>query len=421
MSEKPKLVIVGGGFAGLNVAKMLGNKKVDIKLIDRTNHHLFQPLLYQVATAGLSPAEIAYPIRSILSSFSNVDVQLGEVTDVDLQQKKVITKTGKESYDYLVMACGANHAYFGNEDWEEFAPGLKNLQQATEIRRRILSAFEKAESCENPEESKEHMTFVIVGGGPTGVELAGALGEISRYTLKQDFRKIDPNSTRIILVEAGQRILSGFNPDLSRKATRCLESLGVQVWVNSRVTDVTPEGVKLGGEFLKAKTVLWAAGVKASPLNERLGAPVDDWGRTVVEQDLSLPEHPEVFVLGDQSVTYNDKGEELPGVAPVAMQQGRHTAKNIQRLMAGKPSKPFRYFDKGLMATIGRRRAVLQSGGVRMHGFLAWAAWLVVHVFYLIGFKNRLLVLIQWAYHYISFARGARLIVDKNWRFYQSK
>lgn len=415
-----RVVIVGGGFAGLNAAKVLGKapQKVEVTLIDRHNHHLFQPLLYQVAMAGLSPAEIAAPIRSMLSGFRNTRVVQGAVTGVDFEKRQVQADGGRFGYDCLLLACGARHTYFGHEDWEEFAPGLKTIEQATEIRRRVLEAFERAEIEGDPQRQKSLLTFVIVGGGPTGVELAGAIGEMSRFTLARDFRNIDPKRTRVILIEAGPRILPAFHEELAAKAVRQLEKLGVQVWVSSKVTRVDGQGADLGDERLQAATVLWAAGVEASGLSKRLGLPIDTQGRVLVGPDLSLPEHPEVFVAGDQA-HFEQDSRLLPGQAPVAMQQGRWVARNILREIEGQPREAFRYLDKGQMATIGRSRAVLESGRVRLSGFIAWVAWLVVHIYYLTGFKNRLFVVIQWAWAYLTFRRGARLIVDKEWRFFK--
>ncbi len=415
-----KVVIAGGGFAGLNAAKMMGKApgKVEVTLIDRNNHHLFQPLLYQVAMAGLSPAEIAAPIRSLLSAFRNIRVIQANVTAVHLEKRQLQADCGNFDYDYLLLACGAQHTYFGNDDWEKYAPGLKSIEQATEIRRRVLEAFEKAEIESDPKAQKSLLTFVIVGAGPTGVELAGAIGEMSRFTLARDFRNIDPKRTRVILIEAGPRILPGFHESLSAKAARQLEKLGVQVWVSSRVTQVDLQGVELGEERLRASTVLWAAGVEASGLGKQMGVDVDPQGRILVESDLSLADYPKVFVAGDQA-RFEQEGKLLPGQAPVALQQGRCIARNILREIDGQQRQPFRYLDKGQMATIGRSRAVLESGRVRLSGFLAWLAWLVVHIYYLTGFKNRLFVVIQWAWAYLSFRRGARLIVDREWRIFK--
>jgi NADH dehydrogenase len=413
-----RVLIVGGGFAGINCAHGLaGAGGVEVLLVDQRNHHLFQPLLYQVAMAGLSPADIAVPIRSLFSSHGNVRVLQAKVLELALDARLAKTTAGGFPYDELVVASGAQHSYFGNERWEENAPGLKTLEQATEIRRRVLHAFEAAEAVEDPGERRALLTFVVVGGGPTGVELAGALGEMSRFTLSRDFRRIDPKLTRIILIEAGPRILPSFADSLSSRATRDLEQLGVQVWTQALVTDVTAGGVHVGAERIDARTVLWAAGVRASPLGAVLGAKLDSQGRVFVGDDLTIPGHPEVFVAGDLAHCEQD-GRLLPGVATVALQQGRYIAQAIRDDVAGRPRERFSYWDKGQMATIGRRRAVLESGRLRLTGFLAWTAWLLVHIYYLSGFRNRLLVLIQWAWSYFTFARGARLIVEKRWRSY---
>ncbi len=425
MSEGPRprkrVVIVGGGFAGLNAAKRLGKRgrEVDVVLIDRRNHHLFQPLLYQVAMAGLSPADIAAPIRALLSRYRNTRVLQSEVRGVDLAGRKVVGEFGELAYDYLILAAGAQHAYFGHEEWEPHAPGLKTLEQATEIRRRVLMAFERAEAMSgDSRERKRLLTFVIVGGGPTGVELAGAIGEMSRTTLARDFRNIDPALTRVILIEAGPRILTSFEDKLASRAMRDLEGLGVQVWTNSLVTKVDAHGVEVGGERIEAATVLWAAGVQAAALGATLPEKRDRQGRIEVGPDLALPDHPEVFVAGDLAHASDEQGRPYPGLAPVAMQQGRWLADAILRDIAGQPRGRFHYRDKGQMATIGRRRAVVQTKGLRFGGFFAWWTWLLVHIYYLTGFRNRVLVLIQWAWSYLTFARGARLIVDKQWRLY---
>lgn len=420
-----KVIIVGGGFGGLSAAKVLSHQQdISVTLVDRRNYYLFQPLLYQVATAGLSPAEIAAPIRSILAKSQNVEVVLANTSAVLPHQKKIkIEYEGGVardlSYDYLILACGAKHSYFGHPEWEEFAPGLKTLEQATEIRRRVLTAFELAENETDPEKQREHLTFVVIGGGPTGVELAGALAEISRTTLKKDFRHIDSRRTRVILVEAGDRILPAFEPTLSARASQDLEKLGVQVWTQCRVTQISESQVSLGEEKIKASTILWAAGVEPSSLSKSLGVPLDHVGRAVVKSDCSIPNHPEVFVIGDQASFLdktNDGGKTLPGLSPVAMQQGRFVAEAILSDLRSKPREAFQYVDKGQMATIGRKRAILQKGNLKMSGFLAWLGWLFVHIYYLIGFKNRLVVFLNWAWSYFTYRRGARLIVSKEWR-----
>lgn len=416
-NNKIHVVMVGAGFGGLNAAKILAwYPNISITIIDRRNYHLFQPLLYQVAMAGLSPAEIASPIRSILSKHKNIDVLLGEVRKVSFEENLVSGDFGEISYDYLLMACGSQHSYFGKDEWEEYAPGLKTLEQATEIRRRVLTAFEKAEREKNPELQKKLLTFVVIGGGPTGVELAGALAEISGHTLTKDFHNIDSRNTNIILIEAGDRILSSFVSTLSIKATNDLKKMGVIVLEKTRVTEVNRNGVAIGNTFIEAETVLWAAGVAPAPINTHLGVPLDPLGRIYVESDLTIKEHPNVFVIGDQAHCKDNKGQALPGLSPVAIQQGIHVAKNIERKILGKATEAFQYFDKGQMATIGRSKAVAQIGSkIRFSGFLAWLTWLFVHIYYLIGFKNRIFVITQWIWAYISYGRGARLIVEKEW------
>ncbi len=414
----PHVVIIGGGFAGLNIAKGLGNRPdIEVTVVDRTNHHLFQPLLYQVAMAGLSPADIAAPIRSLLSQYRNIRVLQGEVRSLDLGRKVVVADFGEIAFDYLILACGARHSYFGHDEWEEHAPGLKTLEQATEIRRRVLSAYEEAERTQLPEDRKRLLTFVVVGGGPTGVELAGAIGEMSRFTLAKDFRNIDATLARVILLEAGPRILPMFSEASAARATRDLEHLGVQIWTGSAVTKIDAAGVEIGSERIQSATVLWAAGVKASAIGQQAGLEVDRQGRVMVEPDLSAKGHPNVFVAGDQACFTHQTGKPLPGTAPVAMQQGRYLARLIRNEIAGKARTPFYFTDKGQMATIGRSRAVVEVGKMKLAGFPAWVIWLVVHIYYLTGFKNRLLVVFQWAWSYLSFRRGARLIVPKEWRF----
>jgi NADH dehydrogenase len=416
------IVIVGGGFGGLSAATVLcKSSRVHTTLIDRRNYHLFQPLLYQIAMAGLSPAEIAVPIRGIFSKNENVEVLLGNIETVDLKNETLITDIGDIRYDYLVLACGAKHSYFGNETWESFAPGLKTLEQATEIRRRILTAFERAETETDKKNQDYNLTFVIVGGGPTGVELAGAIAEISQFTLTRDFRRINPNITQIILAEAGPRILPSFSVELSAKATKTLEKLGVQVRTSSKVTNVSNLGVNIGNEFLPAKTVLWAAGVKPSSINSKLGVLLDKDGKVIVESDLSLKSYPNVFVIGDQAHFEDEKKNILPSLAPVAIQQGKHVAKNILLLEKGLKKKTFHYSNRGQLATIGRRTAVLEYRNLKMHGFFAWVLWLLVHIYYLIGFRNRIFVLMQWAWQYIGYSRGARLIIHKEWRSFSKE
>jgi NADH dehydrogenase len=416
------VVIVGGGFAGLNAAKDLGNKPdIRVTLIDRCNHHLFQPLLYQVAMAALSPAEIAVPIRHILARYRNITVLQDEVRDLDLANRRVIAQNSFLDYDYLILACGARHSYFGHEEWEEYAPGLKTIEQATEIRRRVLTAFEAAERTQDPEQLRKLLTFVIVGGGPTGVELAGAIGEMSRFTLAEDFHNINPKLANIILIEAGPRILPAFSEELAAVATLNLENLGIQVWTSSTVTQVDNNGVTIGQQQVETATILWAAGVQASELGRKLAVTPDQLGRIPVEPCLNIKGHPEVFVAGDLAHFTDDSNNPLPSLAPVALQQGRWIAQNILRENVAKTPLPFHYKDKGQLATIGRSRAIIQLGRFRYSGFLAWSIWLIIHIYYLIGFKNRLFVTMQWAWSFFSFNRGARLIINKEWRFYRPK
>lgn len=409
-----QVLIVGGGFAGLNAAKELGGSaEVEITLVDRQNHHLFQPLLYQVAMAGLSPADIAAPIRSMLSGYSNIRVVQGEALTINQSDQTVDFDFGQLSYDYLVLACGASHSYFGNDDWARYAPGLKTIAQATEIRRRVLAAFETAERADSVEEQKRQLTFVVVGGGPTGVELAGAIGEMSRFTLAKDFKRINPRLTRVILVEGGPRILPMFSEQSSNRAVRDLEKLGVQVWTSTQVSNVDVDGVAMGDEKVQAATVLWAAGNEATRLEWASAVALDSRGRVEVSEDLSLPQSPNIFVAGDQSILLDKNKQALPGTAPVAMQQGRFIGRTILGDIKGGPRTNFQFVDKGQMATIGRSHAIVEVGGYKFAGFFAWITWLVVHVFYLTGFKNRFFVVVQWAWSYLTFRRGARLIVKK--------
>lgn len=414
-----KVVVIGGGFAGLNLTKGLGNQKdLQVLLVDKRNHHLFQPLLYQVAMAALSPAEIAYPIRSLIKKYRNVDVLLGEVQDVDLENKIIEVASEKISYDYLVFACGSTHSYFGHNSWEEHAPGLKTLAQATEIRRRVLYSFEQASSASDDAKRRWHLTFVIIGGGPTGVELAGSIAEISRQSIRKDFRNLDTARSRVILLEGGSRILGGYSEKQSAQAAKALEKLGVQVWTQSLVTEISEKGVAIGDqEFVSASTVLWAAGVSASPLNKKLNVELSRDGRIVVDEYLQIPGFESAFVLGDQAYCLSS-GEALPGLAPVAIQQGRYLAKQLKKRSSGKSFKKFHYLDKGQMATIGRNQAVLSAFGIELSGMIAWLGWLFIHILYLVGFKNRLFVLMQWSWSYLSFKKGARLIIDREWRSY---
>ncbi len=408
--KKPQVIIIGAGFGGLEAAKKLACKDVRLTIIDRTNYHLFQPLLYQVATAALSPADIAAPIRGILSKCRNVEVVLAEVESVDVETRKVKTKDRVFDYDYLIIATGARHSYFGHDEWEKLAPGLKSLEDAVELRRRILLAFEFAEKTTDEAERNAAMTFVVIGGGPTGVEMAGAIAEISRYTLAKDFRHIDPSKAQVILIEGNPRLLAAYPPDLSESAKKQLAELGVDVRTGARVTDITESGVKLDGEFIPCRVKIWAAGNTASFVGKTLITPVDRVGRVIVNDDLTIPGHPEVQVIGDLANFSHQTGEPLPGVSPVAMQQGRHAARNILRMIRGRNPRPFHYFDKGSMATIGRNKAVADLKFFHLSGLFAWLAWLFVHIIFLVGFRNRLLVLIQWAWAYLSFDKGARLI-----------
>jgi len=406
----PHVVIVGGGFGGLYAAFALHRQPVRVTLVDRHNYHLFQPLLYQVATAGLSPGDIAQPIRQILRRSPNIAVVLAEATAVDLPTRRLGLADGELPYDFLVLATGVSHAYFGHDEWQPHAPGLKDLDDALEIRRRVLLAFEAAEREPVEARRRAWLTFVVVGGGPTGVELAGTLAEIARHALLRDFRVIDPTQSRIILLEAGSRVLSGFAESLSAAAARSLASLGVEVCTGSAVTRIARGIVEAGPIRIAAETVLWAAGVTASPLARTLGVPLDRAGRVLVEPDLTIPGHPEVFVIGDLATFLHQGGTPLPGMAPVAIQMGQHAVGNILRAVRGEAMRPFRYRNKGMMATIGRNAAVAEMGPVRLHGFVAWLVWVVVHILFLIGFKNRVLVMIQWAWAYVTFKRGVRLI-----------
>jgi NADH dehydrogenase len=408
----PHVVIIGAGFGGLTCAQALKHARVKITIVDRANHHLFQPLLYQVAMAGLSPADIAQPIRSILRNQKNVSVLLDEATDVDFNNQAVELRDSKLKYDYLVLATGGRTSYFGHDEWETFAPGLKDLDDAVEIRRRVLLAFEAAEKETDPERRRALMTFVVVGGGPTGVELAGAIAELSHFVLARDFRAIYPEEAEILLLEGGPKILPSFAPDLSKSAHRQLAELGVRVQTGAQVTHIDEYGVNLGEERIRAATVIWAAGVRATALTERLGAPLDRAGRVLVDHDLTVPGHHNVFAIGDMTYLEQD-GKPLPGVSPMAMQMGRRVAGNIRNDLAGKPYEEFRYFDKGSMATIGRKAAIAEIGKLHLSGFIAWMAWLTVHIFFLIGFRNRFAVLFNWAWSYFTYQRGARLITGR--------
>ena len=409
---RARVVIVGGGFGGLQAAKALADAPLQVTLVDRRNHHLFQPLLYQVATAALSPADIAQPIRSVLRGQSNVDVVLAEVDAMDVTAKEIVLgeNMGRLPYDYLILAAGAHHAYFGHDEWEPNAPGLKTLEDALDIRRRILTSFEEADREPDLARRKALMTFVVVGGGPTGVEMAGAIAEIARFSLARDFRHIDTRDARVILIEAGTELLAAFPDRLSRHALQDLERLGVDVRFGKPVTAIAPDAVTVGDEIIPANTIVWAAGVQASPLGSSLGVELDRAGRVLVNPDLSVPGHPEIFVIGDLASLKDARGRPLPGVAQVAMQQGAWAAANILRAIEGKPARAFRYRDLGNMATIGRNSAVADIRGLRLTGFVAWLAWALVHIMNLIGFRNRVLVGLQWLWSYLTLQRGARLI-----------
>jgi NADH dehydrogenase len=418
-AEMPHVVILGGGFGGLYAARALGKAQVRVTLVDRRNHHLFQPLLYQVATAALNPADIAMPIRRVLRKQRNCTVVLAEAAGVDVAARKVVLTDGEIPFDHLIVATGATHSYFGHDGWAKAAPGLKTIEDALEIRKRVLLAYEAAERETDPERRRAWLTFAIVGGGPTGVELAGALAEIARHVLERDFRRIDPREARVVLVEAGPRLLPAFTEESSRKTREQLERIGAEVLTGTAVTGIDAGGVTLAGDpppgaaagprRIDARTVLWAAGVAASPLARSLGAPLDRAGRVQVNPDLGVPGAPGVYVIGDLAAFTQD-GKPLPGVAQVAMQGGVRAAKNILRVTRGEPTQPFRYVDKGSLATIGRAAAVAEIGGLRFSGFFAWIVWLLIHILFLIGFRNRVLVMLQWAWAYLRFERGARLI-----------
>lgn len=412
MSTAPHIVIIGAGFGGLTAAQALRKAPVRITVVDRTNHHLFQPLLYQVAMAGLSPADIAAPIRSILRSQKNVSVMLAEATGVDFANRQVLLGEQRLGYDYLLLATGGRTSYFGHDDWEQFAPGLKDLDDAVEIRRRVLMAFEAAEKESDPQRRKELLTFVVVGGGPTGVELAGSIAELARVVLAKDFRTIHPEAAEILLLEGGEKILASFTPDLSESALRQLTALGVRVRTQAHVTGIDETGVQLGNEKINAATVIWGAGVRATALTQTLGVETDRAGRVIVEKDLSLPNHREVFAIGDMTLFLQDD-KPLPGVSPVAMQMGENFARNIRNDLSGQPREPFVYTDKGSMATIGRKAAIAHVGQLKLSGFPAWMFWLGLHIFFLIGFRNRLVVLFNWAWSYFTYQRGARLITGR--------
>jgi NADH dehydrogenase len=416
-----RVVIIGGGFGGLYAALSLRRAPVQVTLIDRRNFHLFQPLLYQVATGGLSPADIAVPLRGVLRKQKNTRVELAEAADIDTANRRVILSDGEIGYDTLIVAAGAGNHYFGHDDWQELAPGLKTVEDATQIRRRILLAFETAERTDDPSAIRRWLTFVVVGGGPTGVELAGALGEISRDTLRHDFRQINPADARILLIESNDRILGSYPPRLSANARRILEKLGVTVRTNSIVSEIRPDSViiksKDAEEEIPTRTVLWGAGIKASPIGkilaEKTGCGIDRAGRIVVSPDLTIPGHPEIIVIGDLANFPHQNGQPLPGLAPVAMQQGKYAADLIRSRIMGKSLKSFRYINYGTMATIGKKKAVADMGKLHMAGFFGWIAWLFIHLMYIVEFENRVLVIVQWAWNYFTGNRSARLITGE--------
>lgn len=411
--QKKKVIIIGGGFGGITAAKCFDDDSFDVLILDKTNHHLFQPLLYQVASAALSPGDIAFPIREIFRNYKNIRVIMDEVLSIDKTNHKVFSKDAAYQYDYLIIATGSRHSYFGKDEWEENAPGLKTLKDALLLRERILNSFEEAEKAIDAESTKKYLTFVIVGGGPTGVEMAGAISEIAKKTLLKDFRRIDPANTKIILVEAGSKILSSYPESLAKHAIDDLESLGVEVKLNSLVTDINDSGARIGSEFIETTNIIWAAGNEISPLIKSLGIRTDRAGRAIVNPDLSIEEHPEIFVIGDAAnVVFNEK--QLPGTAPVAMQEGRYVGNLIKSGVDIENRKPFRFIDKGDMATIGRAKAVANIRGFKLTGFFAWMAWCFIHIFYLIGFRNRFRVMAEWIWSYITFKRGIRLIVGKS-------
>ncbi|HEY2113540.1 MAG TPA: NAD(P)/FAD-dependent oxidoreductase [Candidatus Angelobacter sp.] len=410
--NRPRVVVIGAGFAGLNAAKALANAPVDVTVVDRKNHHTFQPLLYQVALAVLSPAEIASPVRTVLRRAANTEVLLGKVTGFDLQKRLVRLDGLDLPYDYLIVAAGATHAYFGHPEWEEFAPGLKTLEDATEIRRRILMAFETAERELIAGRTPPPLNFVVVGAGPTGVELAGAISDIARLHLMKEFRAIDPRKSRIILLEGGPRVLPTYPEDLSASAERQLKEMGVEVRTNAMVTNIEYGVVSVGKEKIPASVILWGAGVAASSLGKMLGVPVDKAGRVIVQPDLTVPGHPEVFVTGDLASARRHNGQPVPGVAPAAIQMGKFAARQIKRAVAAQPRETFEYLDKGSLATIGRSRAVADFGKLHISGYFAWLAWLFIHLLFLIGFRNRLFVLSEWAWAYLTYNHSARLITE---------
>ena len=410
-AEKPHVLILGGGFAGLYAAQALKGAPVRVTVVDRRNHHLFQPMLYQVATAALNPSDIAAPIRSVLRHQTNTEVLLGEVESIDPANRRVVLTDGADStYDYLIVATGARHSYFGHDEWEVLAPGLKSIEDAVTIRQRVLLAFEKAEREPDPVRRQALLTFVVIGGGPTGVEMAGAVAELRRYALRRDFRRIDPTDATVLLLEGGSRLLTSYPPSLSDKAKQELRRLGVEVRTETLVTNIRPGSVSAAGWTIPTQTVIWAAGNVASPILRSLGTPLDQAGRAIVEPDCTIPGHPEIFVLGDAALFDHQEGGPLPGICPVAIQMGEYAARTIEGDVEGRPRRAFNYWDKGQLAVIGRGHAVADIWKLHFAGFLAWVIWTFVHIFFLIGFRNRILVMIQWAWSYLTYGRGARII-----------
>lgn len=412
--KKPKVVVIGAGFGGLNIALSLKNKEVDVVLIDRTNYHLFQPLLYQVATAALSPGDIAEPIRGIFQKHKNVQTMMAEVTKIDRNEKRIYFRLGQQSieYDYLVIATGARHSYFGKDEWEKYAPGLKTIQDAIKIRERVLVSFERAERFIDSEDIEKYLTFVVVGAGPTGVEMAGAIAEIAQKTMLKDFKRIDTSKTKIILVEGGKRVLPSFDPELSEASQKALETLGVTIQLEKMVTDINEEGVQIGDEFIKTPNIIWAAGNVASPILKTLDTELDRMGRAIVKQDCSITNDESVFVIGDACHFALEDGSTLPGIAPVAIQQGQYLADIFSRKLTKEQRPPFRYKDKGSMATIGRAKAVAQMGKFKTKGFFAWVMWLFVHILFLINFRKKYNVMAEWFWYYITSRHGVRLITN---------
>jgi len=418
MSKQKNLIIVGGGFGGISVAKNLKGTDIDVTIVDKRNHHLFQPLLYQVATAALSPGDVAVPIRSIFSSSDNIKTILGEVTEIDKDKKILHLKNRSPlNFDYLVLATGSQYNYFGNEEWKDHAPGLKSIDDALNIRERILYSLEIADQLQTDEEKEPYLTYAVIGAGPTGVEMAGAIAEIAKRNMMRDYRNIDPDKTKIYLIEAGPKVLNGYHDSLSEKATRDLEGMGVTVLLNQPVTEVTKNSVTAGGTVINTPNLVWAAGVESSPVLNSLSVEQDKIGRVLVSKDLSIDGYPNIFVIGDAAHVEDKSGEPLPALAPVALQQGKYIAKRIKHMVSGKDTKPFSYTDKGSMATIGRAKAVADIKGFKFSGIAAWLLWSLIHIFFLIGYRNRFRVFAEWIWHYLTFKRGVRIIYD---RLYES-